>query len=80
MKQFTYKCVRVPNSIELKGKFAESVAATEYEKIINDAAEGGWELSHIDSIVSVKPAGCLSFSNPEKTVVKMLIFRKEVSE
>ncbi len=59
MKHFTYKCVRVPRSIEVKGRFTEAQASSEYEKIIKEAAAGGWELSHIDSIVSVKPSGCL---------------------
>jgi len=80
MKQFTYKCVRVPSAIQLRGKEDERKVVNDYENIINNAAEGGWELSHVDTIVSVKPRGCLSFSNPEQTMVKLLIFKKEVTK
>lgn len=82
MKQYIYKCVPVPSIIDTgnKGKSLHSKAVSTYESLINDAANGGWELSNIDTVTSYQQPGCLAgfFGGKEETVTfKMLVFRKE---
>ena len=47
-----YKCVAVPETIDTgtSGKDSHGAAVTAYEKIIKNAAQGGWELDHIDTV------------------------------
>lgn len=77
MSNFTYKCVPVPETFNTGKKSTEAVSA--YERIINGAAEGGWELVSIDTVTSVQQPGCLSGlfgSKPQESTLKILVFRK----
>lgn len=83
MSNFTYKCVSVPSVIETgkKGKDLHAYAVSTYEKIINDAALGGWELVNIDTVTSVQQPGCLAGlfgSKPETVTFKLLVFKRSV--
>ena len=83
MSNYTYKCVPVPEVIETgkKGKELHDYAIKTYEKIINDAAAGGWELVNIDDITSVQQPGCLGglFGSKSTSVTfKLLVFKKSV--
>ena len=82
MKHYDYKCVPVPSVIDTgkKGKDLHGQAVSTYENIINKAAEGGWELSNIDTVTSAQQPGCLSglFGGKAETITfKMLVFKKE---
>lgn len=82
MKNYTYKCVPVPSVIETgkKGKDLHSQAVSTYESIINLAAEGGWELTDIDTVTSSQQPGCLSGllgGKAESITFKMLVFKRE---
>jgi len=57
--EWSYKCVAVPESINTgqSGKDSHSAAVTVYEQLINDAAKGGWELDHIDTVESRQSPG-----------------------
>ena len=46
MAHYTYKCVPVPTIVNTGqvGKDSHSAAVMTYEKIINNAANDGWEL------------------------------------
>ncbi len=82
MSNYTYKCVPVPSVIDTgkKGKALHGHAVSTYESIINQAAQGGWELTTIDDVSSSQKPGCLGvfFGGKEEVVTfKMLIFRKE---
>jgi hypothetical protein len=61
-KGYVYKCVSVPRLIRTGsvGKDDPGTAIVAYEKIINTAAEGGWELLQADSISSAQQPGCLA--------------------
>jgi hypothetical protein len=81
MSNFTYKCVPVPDVIHTgkKGKDLHSYAVSSYEKIINDASSGGWELVNIDTVTSVQQPGCLAGlfgSKAEAVTFKLLVFKK----
>lgn len=83
MKNYTYKCVPVPSIIDTgkQGKDVHSQAVSTYEKIINQAAEGGWELANIDTVSSSQKPGCISglFGGKAEVVTyKMLVFKKEI--
>jgi len=54
-----------------------SQAVENYESIINQAAEGGWELVNIDTVSSTQKPGCLFGGKAEIVTFKMLIFKKE---
>ena len=82
MKNYVYKCVPVPSIINTgkKGKDMHNEAVKTYESIINQAAEGGWELSNIDTVTSSQQPGCLSglFGGKAEIITfKILVFRKE---
>lgn len=82
MANYTYKCVPVPSVIDTgqKGKALHEQAVITYESIINQAAEGGWELVNIDTVSSAQKPGCLSAllgSKGEVVTFKMLVFKKE---
>ncbi len=82
MKNYVYKCVSVPSVISTgqKGKDMHATAVSSYESIINKAAQGGWELSTIDTVSSTQKPGCLSglFGGKAEVVTfKMLIFKRE---
>lgn len=82
MKNYEYKCVAVPSVIDTgkKGKDLHAQAVSTYESIINNAAEGGWELSNIDTVSSSQQPGCLSRllgGKAEIITFKMLVFRRE---
>ena len=82
MKNYIYKCVPVPSTIDTgkKGKSLHSHAVSTYETLINDAASGGWELSNIDTVTSHQKPGCLPglFGSKSETITfKMLVFRKD---
>lgn len=79
MINFTYKCIHVPMVMESTKSHSEVIG--KYEKLINDAALDGWELSNIDSIISSQSPGCFSglFGGKDVTqTLKILVFRKEV--
>lgn len=80
MQEFTYKCVPVPSSITVKkAQQNQAQAIFEYQNMINEAAVGGWELSHVDSITSEQQSGCLGglFGQPPiVTTYKLLVFKK----
>jgi hypothetical protein len=83
MKQYVYKCVPVPQTIDTgkKGKNAHAQAVSVYQDLINESAKDGWELNMIDEITSMQSPGCISglFGSKEEIVTfKMLVFRKEV--
>jgi len=83
MSNFNYKCVPVPDVLNTgkKGKDLHSLAVSTYEKIINDAASGGWELVNIDTVTSVQQPGCLAGlfgSKAEAVTFKMLVFKKPI--
>lgn len=84
MQEFTYKCVPVPSSITVeKARQNQAQAIFEYQNMINEAAAGGWELSHVDSITSEQPAGFLGglFGQPPMiTAHKLLVFKKAIME
>lgn len=82
MKNYEYKCVPVPSMINTgqKGKGLHADAIATYEKILNKAAEGGWELSNIDVISSTQQPGCMSglFGGKAEVIsFKMLVFKRE---
>jgi len=82
MANYVYKCVPVPSIIDTgkKGKALHEQAVTTYESIINQAAEGGWELVNIDTVSSAQKTGCLPglFGGKDEIVTfKMLVFKKE---
>ena len=56
MSNFSYKCIHVPSVIETgkKGKDLHTYAVNTYEKIINEASSGGWELVNIDTVQSCR--------------------------
>jgi hypothetical protein len=83
MSNFSYKCVPVPDVVITgkKGKDLHAQAVSTYEKIINDAASGGWELVNIDTITSYQQPGCfagLFGSKPEAVTFKLLVFKKPI--
>ena len=83
MSNFTYKCAVVPDVIHTgkKGKDLHSTAVNTYEKIINDAAAGGWELVVVDTVESVQQPGCIASlfgSKAEVVTFKLLVFKKPV--
>ena len=83
MANYSYKCVPVPSVIETgkTGKDLHSKAVETYESIINDAAQGGWELVNIDTVSSAQKPGCLgglSGGKEEIMTFKILVFKKEV--
>lgn len=90
MAQFKYKCVTVPELIKIGKKDYHSEAVTEYEKIINESAEGGWEYVGVDTIESAFIQGCLkrilksipivgAFIRGDEAVhFKVIVFRKSV--
>jgi hypothetical protein len=89
-----YKCVAVPETIDTgkSGKGDHSAAVTAYEQIIKNAAQGGWELDHIDTVNSYQTPGCCAAligkipiigplccgrnAEAQLIIYKMLIFRK----
>jgi len=80
MKEYTYKCVQVPSTINV-GRAGQSQAVSEYERIINEAAVGGWVLSNIDSVSTHQQTGCLGGlfgQTPIVTTYKLLVFKKEI--
>jgi len=84
MENYEYKCVPVPSMIATgnTGKNLHSNAVTTYEKIINEAAIGGWILDIIDTVSSSQKAGCLGMLMGKKDEVvsfKMLVFRRKKS-
>jgi len=54
-----YKCVAVPETFDTgkSGKDSHSAAVSAYEQLINNAAQGGWELDHIDTVESHQSPG-----------------------
>ena len=59
---------------DYKGNYSIS----SYEKIINDAAKGGWELVMIDTITSIQKPGFLARlfgAKTETATYKLLIFK-----
>ncbi len=83
MKQYVYKCVPVPETVNTgkKGKDPHTAAVLVYQDLINESAKDGWELDMIDEITSFQSPGCLSglFGSKEEIVTfKMLVFKKEV--
>lgn len=83
MSNFSYKCIPVPSVIETgkKGKDLHTYAVNTYEKIINEASSGGWELVNIDTVSSVQQPGCLAGlfgSKPETVTFKLLVFKKSI--
>lgn len=75
MAQYQYKCVHVPAVVDTS-KNMHSIVIRQYEDVINDAATGGWELDHIDSVTSVQKPGCGSGNKEETVTFKLMIFRK----
>lgn len=78
--QYRYKCVAVPTVMQTgtKGKKANEQAVTNYNTLINNAAEGGWELVLIDTVQSYQPPGCLMALLGGKATVttfKLLVFK-----
>jgi hypothetical protein len=83
MANFTYKCVPVPDVLHTgkKGKDLHAQAVSTYEGIINNAADGGWELVNIDTVTSVQQPGCLAGlfgSKAESVTFKLLVFKKPI--
>jgi len=81
MANFAYKAVPVPSVIDTgkTGKDLHTFAVNTYEKIINNAAQGGWELVNIDTVTSVQQPGCIAGllgSKAEAVTFKLLIFKK----
>ncbi len=81
MSNFTYKCVSVPDVINTgkTGKDLHSQAVSTYEKIINEAASGGWEFVNIDTVSSMQQPGCLAGLMGQKAqsvTFKLLVFKK----
>jgi len=81
MAHYTYKCVPVPTIVNTGqvGKDSHSAAVMTYEKIINNAANDGWELVQVDTITSVQNPGCLGGlfgKKSEEANFKLLIFKK----
>ena len=91
-----YKCVAVPETIETgqSGKDSHGAAVTAYEQIIKNAAQGGWELDHIDTVDSrqnpgfcaaiigmipiIGPLCCGRKSEVQIIRYKIMIFRKAI--
>ena len=89
-----YKCVAVPETFDTgkSGKGSHDAAVTAYEQIIKNAAQGGWELDHIDTVESrqnpgycaamigmipiIGPLCCGRKAEVQIVNFKMLIFRK----
>jgi hypothetical protein len=81
MAEFTYKCIPVPRSIFTgkTGTDSHGAAVTAYEKIIQDAAKGGWELDMSDTVTSYQKPGCFAAlfgKRAEEVNYKLLIFKK----
>ncbi|MDR0908314.1 MAG: hypothetical protein LBM77_00980 [Spirochaetaceae bacterium] len=83
MVEYDYKCVPVPRSIMIgkAGKASHEAAVSVYERIIRDAAKGGWEFDRTDTVTSYQKAGCLAGllgKSDEEVNYKLLIFRKKM--
>ncbi|GHV89251.1 hypothetical protein AGMMS50267_16110 [Spirochaetia bacterium] len=83
MAGYDYKCVPVPRTIFTgkAGSDSHGAAVTAYEKIVRDAAQGGWELDCTDTITSYQKAGCLAGlfgKKDEEKNYKLLIFKKQL--
>lgn len=74
---YKYKCVAGPSDISVMKNADMEKAVGIYEDIINQQAADGWEYVGIDEFITTKQPGCLRFwAEPEKAVLKMLVFRK----
>lgn len=85
---YVYKCVQVPQLIKIGKKDAHSIAVQEYENLVNEHANEGWEYVGVDAIESFFQQGCFKsimasipiigafFRSDELFKLKMLVFRK----
>ncbi len=73
MANFTYKCIPVPTVINT-GSTGHEQAVSTYQGIINNAADGGWELVNIDTVTS---KGIFN-RKMESVTFKLLVFKKPI--
>ena len=83
MANFTYKCIPVPTVVNTgsTGEGSHAQAVSTYQGIINNAADGGWELVNIDTITSLQQPGCfagLFGRKAESLTYKLLVFKKPI--
>jgi hypothetical protein len=83
MANFTYKCIPVPTVVNTgaTGEDSHAQAVSTYQGIINNAADGGWELVNIDTITSQQQPGCfggLFGRKAESVTFKLLVFKKPI--
>ncbi len=82
MANFTYKCIPVPTVVNTgaTGEDSHAQAVSTYQGIINNAADGGWELVNIDTITSQQPGcfGSLFGRKAESVTFKLLVFKKPI--
>lgn len=81
---YVYRCVQVPELIQIGKKDPHSAATKAYEDLINQYAQEGWEYVSGDFIESFYKQGCLAaipiigafFRKDEQIRVKMIVLRK----
>ena len=82
MAEYEYKCVPVPRTMFTGkvGKDSHEDAVNAYNDLINNAAQGGWELDRVDTVTSYQKPGCIAglFGRKDEEVnYKLLIFRRQ---
>jgi len=77
---FEYKCIAGPTTIAITTDSEQNTAALRFEEIINKEARGGWEFVCMDEYRTSKPPGCFGGSQPEISLLKLLIFKRQISE
>jgi hypothetical protein len=80
MVNYEYKCVSVPQTIQVSGKDDHEASVKLYENIINKNATDGWEYHGLDTLESEKRAGCfpsLLGKKDELFEIKLMIFKRQ---
>lgn len=88
MANYEYKCLQVPELIEIGKKDSHGKAVSAYQEIINKEAADGWEYVGTDTIESYINPGCLQSAmasipilgvftrSAEWLKIKIIVFRR----
>lgn len=78
--KYEYRCVAGPTTIRVRRRKEREDAVRAFEEIINYQAADGWEYVGIDEFQTSEPQGCFGVSGQHITTLKMLVFKRVVSE
>jgi hypothetical protein len=80
MVEYEYKCIPVPQTIQVSGKTGHDDSVKIYENLINTNASNGWEYHGLDVLESEKKVGCFSALLGKKDELfefKLMIFKRQ---